>query len=68
MKINQVLAVVTLALFAIVSASPVTKAQSLDEKVPVVTSVPDLYQLISQYFPEFKVSPSKHLKINQFKI
>jgi len=29
---------------------------------------PELYELISHYFSEFKVSPSKHLKINQYKI
>ncbi len=29
---------------------------------------PDLYQVISQYFSEFKVSPSKHLKVNHYKI
>ena len=29
---------------------------------------PDLYELISHYFSEFKVSPSKHLKVNRYKI
>ena len=29
---------------------------------------PDLYELISHYFSEFKVSPSKHLKVNKYKI
>lgn len=29
---------------------------------------PDLYQLLDQYFSEFKVSPSKHLKVNKYKI
>jgi alpha-glucosidase len=29
---------------------------------------PDLYDLISHYFSEFKVSPSKHLKVNRYKI
>jgi len=29
---------------------------------------PDLYEVISHYFSEFKVSPSKHLKVNRYKI
>ena len=29
---------------------------------------PDLYEVISHYFSEFKVSPSKHLKANRYKI
>jgi len=29
---------------------------------------PDLYELISHYFSEFKVSPSKHKKVNHYKI
>ena len=29
---------------------------------------PDLYQLISQYFPEFQVSPSKHSTENRYKL
>ena len=29
---------------------------------------PDLYELISHYFSEFKVSPSKHKKVNLYKI
>lgn len=48
-KINQVLAVVTLALFAVVSTSPVTEAQSPAEKPPVVTRVPESMHLDKFY-------------------
>lgn len=48
-KINQVLAIVSFALLAIVSASPVIKAQSPDEKVPVITRVPDSLHLDRYY-------------------
>ena len=29
---------------------------------------PDLYELLSHYFSEFKESPSKHKKVNLYKI
>jgi hypothetical protein len=44
-KVNQLLAIATLALLAIVSSSQVSKAQSPDEKIPMITRVPDSLHL-----------------------
>ena len=48
-KINQILVLLTLALLAIVSTSPVTEAQSLVEKPPVITRVPESMHLDKFY-------------------
>jgi alpha-glucosidase len=47
---------------------PDGKHNALNTREELKKYDPDLYQLLSQYFSEFKVSPSKHLKVNRYKI
>lgn len=47
---------------------PDGKHNALNTREELKKYDPDLYQLLNQYFSEFKVSPSKHMKVNRYKI
>jgi len=49
-------------------AKPDGKHNQLNTREELKKYDPDLYQLIGQYFPEFKQSPSKHAYVNLYKI
>ena len=49
-------------------ARPDGKHNQLNTRQELKKYDPELYQLIAQYFSEFKESPSRHLCVNRFKI
>ncbi len=49
-------------------ARPDGKHNQLNTRQELKKYDPELYQLIAQYFSEFKESPSRHLLVNRFKI
>ena len=49
-------------------AKPDGKHNQLNSRNELKKYDPDLYQLLNQFFSEFKESPSKHKKVNKYKI